>query len=326
VTAPIVGLIATAAIAAVVLVAVSWTVAALWRGVRGSVAAAAPGSRAPLLAAMRLFPATAALAAAILTGISFFRFEPVGARETVGLLLSALALWGLALAIRRIAGVVLAWRDTRRAVRAWTTQEDRSEPELPLSTVDVPYPVVAVVGILRPRLYIARQVVDSCETSEIEAMIAHETAHIAARDNLTRFLFLCAPVAAINRRTFGEIEAEWIAASEEAADDAARPDRARSLALASALTKVARMANATGSGDPAVAWAGGAKLASAISSGSSVESRVRRLLLASPPQRPGVRPSLFPAAVVGSLATMLLSSDLQRATHELVEYCVRNLP
>ena len=100
-------------------------------------------------------------------------------------------------------------------------------------------------------------------------MIAHEAAHVAAHDNLTRLLFLCAPMCPGMSHTERELESAWTAASEEAADDLARGDPRSSLALASALTKVSRLAAAQ---QPPLVHV------SAILSGSAIEWRVRRLL------------------------------------------------
>jgi Zn-dependent protease with chaperone function len=173
---------------------------------------------------------------------------------------------------------------------------------------------VAVVGIVHPRLYVARTVVESCNDEELDAVIAHEAAHLKARDNLTRLLFLCAPTLFL--RTFVEIEREWVRAAEEAADDRARTTTNASLALASALTKVARLASRQSA--PLLH-------ASAILSGSVVEARVRRLLDSEPEQtasfgtlRAGVGAGIGFVIGVGVFAQPWL--------YDVAEFCVRRLP
>ena len=51
------------------------------------------------------------------------------------------------------------------------------------------FPVVAVVGIVRPQLFVATQVADECTGRELAAIAAHEAAHVESRDNLIRLLF-----------------------------------------------------------------------------------------------------------------------------------------
>jgi beta-lactamase regulating signal transducer with metallopeptidase domain len=155
-----------------------------------------------------------------------------------------------------------------------------------------------------------------CDADELAAMMAHEAAHVAARDNLTRLLFAGAPVVPFAARAFLQMESAWVAASEEAADDAARRDERSAVALASALTKVARMAS------------GRVPLlhASAILSGSSVEHRVRRLLEVAP-DAPQAR-SRFVLPVVAMMGALVVAagSPVLRVAYDIAEYCVRHLP
>jgi Zn-dependent protease with chaperone function len=174
-----------------------------------------------------------------------------------------------------------------------------------------------VVGIRRPRLYIARQVLAACDQGEVEAMIAHEKAHVSARDNLTRLLFLCAlPMRGLSR-VAAEIETSWTKATEEAADDLACRDERSALALASALLKVSRLA--AGQRAPLLH-------ASAILSGAVIEHRVRRLLL---PRRPACAPRVFPTIVAAALVlttAIMLPPPLRRAVYHAAEFCVQYLP
>lgn len=309
------GAILSGAAATVMLLVASAAAAGAWRAGERDVGRFAPHTRARLLACWRLFPSAMALATAALTWVAFVRFEPFDADETLGAMLPLVAAAGITSAAAGLHRAARAWHQTTNALRAWPAESTGIARRLPVLTIDVPFPIVAVVGIWRPRLYVARQVVARCDSREVDAIIAHEAAHVDARDNLTRLLFASTPVVPFVSRTAAEIESAWVAASEEAADDAARRDEPSALALASALTKVARMAS------------GGAPLlhASAILSGSSVEHRVRRLL--GPPAH--VPQDYWRIALTCGLvsATLLaLSPPVVRGVYDLAEYCVHHLP
>ena len=146
-------------------------------------------------------------------------------------------------------------------------------------------------------------------------MVAHESAHVAAHDNLTRLLFAAAPVVPFTTAACCAIVDAWIGASEEAADDEARREGRSPLVLASALTKVARLAT------------GRAPLAhaSAILSGNGVEQRVRRLLEPPPREHGGRVRAPYIAAGAFALATVA-SPRVAHAIYDVAEYCVRHLP
>jgi hypothetical protein len=87
------------------------------------------------------------------------------------------------------------FRATRRLRRLWE-QEGRALPlpgsPAPAYAIRHPFPVVSVVGVLRPRLYVAEQVLERLSPSELRAVVAHEAGHLASLDNLKR---LAAPGA-----------------------------------------------------------------------------------------------------------------------------------
>ena len=61
---------------------------------------------------------------------------------------------------------------------------------LPAFQVESAFPVVAVVGLFRPRLVIARTVLEACTPDELEAVLDHERAHIRHHDNIRRLLLI----------------------------------------------------------------------------------------------------------------------------------------
>ena len=103
------------------------------------------------------------------------------------------------------------------------------------------FPIIAVIGTLRPRLFIADQVLQSLSADELAAAIAHEYGHLTARDNLKRGLSRTCRDALIV--PFGSsLDRAWSETAEAAADERAAqasPDVA--LNLASALVRIARM-------------------------------------------------------------------------------------
>jgi Zn-dependent protease with chaperone function len=175
-----------------------------------------------------------------------WRFEPTGAEESAGYSLIALAglgAAGLLLAARRVVRDGLL---TRRLERAWLGRAPGSggvAGGLPLLVLPGPEPVVSLVGIRRPRLFVAARVIDACTPEELEVSLAHEVAHRDSRDNLKRVLVACSPDLLAIWPAGRRLEQRWRAAVEFAADArAARGDGVRAVSLASALLKVARLA------------------------------------------------------------------------------------
>ena len=250
----------------------------LWR--RAPVAR--PADRAAALLRVRLLPAALATATALITALSYLIFEDRGAQETVGVTLISLA--ALA-AVAATASLARSWwlaAATRRTLRRWlATAEPLVLPgvKIPTCTVTTPFPIVAVVGVFRSRLVVARSVLESCTPDEIATIVAHELAHVAHRDNLARALFLLAPdiIACLPLGT--RLLTAWRDASEEAADDcAAQADGSRRVTLAQALIKVARLAPSKSLPAPLPA--------SALYRGENLDRRVRRLLEPPPVARP----------------------------------------
>ena len=237
------------------------------------IVAGAAVTRARRLAALRLLPSVAALAGGTLVTLSFVFFEPRHTGEEIGTVFPVFAALGAALLATALWRGAAVARATRTLVRQWAV---RAEPialdgiSIPAFAVDARFPIVAVAGVVRPRLIIARSVLASCSPEELRAVLAHEQGHIDRRDNLRRLLIASAPDVIswlpASRRMF----AAWREATEEAADDAAsRAGAEGRLRLASALIKVAKLAPGPA---PTVIPA------SALYCGERLEGRIRRLL------------------------------------------------
>jgi Zn-dependent protease with chaperone function len=283
-------------------------------------APASPHAHASALFRLRLLPISVALLATMQGAASFVMFEPRGQDETFGRVLVGLALAAaglLALGTTRLAVSALA---TRRALRRWMAT---AEPFLltgvktPAYAIDSPFPVVAVVGVIRPRLIIARSVLLNCSAGELRAIISHEQRHIVQRDNLRRAVLVWLPDVLSLVPAGRKLIAMWHDAAEAVADDGATELGATGrVDLASALLRVARLAPAD---SPIVSLP-----ASALYRGEDIGDRVRRLL--APPSPPvdtrlsGWRRTAMSGGLIVGGAMAL------HAMHEIVEAAVSFLP
>ncbi len=238
-------------------------------------------TRARIIFLLQTFPATAAL---LLVGVflvpSYLAFEPRQTSETVSVKLGLLALFsviGIALAMWR---GIAAWLATKRLINDWQTHSETASldnPPIPAYRISHQFPVVAVVGVLRPRLFIANQIFDSLNAGELSAVIAHETAHVAARDNLKHWLMrICRDVLVIvpsNRL----LDKEWAEAIELAADEEAATGKrdATALDLAQALIKIARLVP---KGLKPTMPAGAFLIGGEVDSGDALTRRITRLM------------------------------------------------
>jgi hypothetical protein len=276
----------------------------------------APASRARALFGIRVLPIVAATIAAFAIALPIFLwFEDRGTDEPVARTLVAIAAAGGLLMTRGAWRLMRAWNATSQVAREWQQRGRRIDglhPTLPVYAVEESFPLVAIIGVSRPVLFVAECVLRECSAGEVRAMVAHESAHVSAADNLKRFLIRACP------DVFGApraLDREWSAAAEEAADAraaAAGPDSG--LELARALIRVARLAPMTG-----------LELASAFYRGGSIDTRVRRLV--DPPSDRELSRSLgcvmmWAMAAAFAAAVVLAAPGL----HQFMERAVRLLP
>ena len=279
-------------------------------------------SRARRLTRLRLWPAASGAVMGLAATAAFLMFESRRPRESVSGLVIGLAAVGAALI------VASAWRwvrlvmATREAARGWcASAEPVSLPGIavPARTVDAAFPIVAVIGLFKPTLIIARSVLTSCTTDELRAILAHEQSHLNRRDNLRRLAMTATPDLLAWLPTSSRLFSAWCEATEEAADDDAASDqRDGRLHLASALVKVARLAaNAT---TPATVPA------AALYSGGSLEGRVRRLLDRSALPRARQFGTLkLLAALSFAVAVVVFAAQLP-GVHDWIEAALHTLP
>lgn len=176
---------------------------------------------------------------------SYLLFEPHSSGEIITIKLAAPALIsaiGFGIAIYRAFG---AWWATRRLSASWLKLSEQITVEnvnIPVYCVRHPFPVIAVVGTFRPRMFVARQIFDSLSADEFKAAVAHENGHLATYDNIKRILLrICRDLLLFSAGN--NLDRDWVETSEAAADEYAAQtgDNATALNLASALVKIARI-------------------------------------------------------------------------------------
>lgn len=231
----------------------------------------------------------------VLPGFLWLEPRDSGERVTPALLLLTLgALVVIATGLLRGAQAIAT---TRRLVRRWrrgAAPIPAAGLRAPALAVDDPFPVVAVAGIWMPRLYVARRVLAALTREELAAVVEHEAAHLRRRDNLVRLL-LCACPDALAWGGRGEtLERAWSAAAERESDASVGPE-SRRLDLASALVKVARLAEGRSLTMTAAA---------AFYAGDPIADRVRRLL--EPPAAPRVASLQARLGITMATAAMIL--------------------
>jgi Zn-dependent protease with chaperone function len=287
-------------------------------------------TRAEFLFALRLAaPIVSLVFVAILFVPAYVGYEPYGTSEVVSTKLAALAavsILGLTFALSR---AFRSWRATKRLEREWL----RDAVPIRLALLEIPtfrithsFPIIAVVGTFKPRLFIAEQVLESLTEDELAAAIAHETGHLAARDNFKRALTRgCRDLLTIVP-SGRSLDRAWSESVECAADEhAAQLSADVALNLASALVRIARMVPVGGRTElPLATFLVGEET-------RGIKTRVRRLIeIASASRSNGDhRPQVGGIALIaGLLAFVALTvavaadSHVLLAVHSLVENVV----
>ena len=318
-------LIAAVALAgyAVLNVAFSLVAAGLWKSGLIAPASLSPATRARQLVWLRALPvAGAALITLMLVIPAFAIFEPAHAAEAIGPVLVALALCAAAqFSIALVQAARLAfttWSLERSWLRTASALDVDPPAGVPAFVVESAAPMVALVGVLSPKLIAARAVIDACSEDELTAIVAHERGHLHARDNLKRWLMAAAPDALRWTATHREITAAWHHAAEDAADDeASGGDERTRVDLAALLLKIARLTHDS-------AWP--LATVSPFIEEDGLDRRVRRLLggRASQPAAPwAFVPMAASAALLGVALAAIASPSAMKAVFDIAEAIVK---
>jgi Zn-dependent protease with chaperone function len=275
---------------------------------------------------LRCVPAAAAVAfVGVVFVPSYIRFEPRATIEGFDLTLTICAAGALALIVASFARAMHAWQRASHQAAVWMRGARRYEAPsaVPAYTIgSAPAPLMALVGVLSPRVFVSDRLVDVLSRDELDATLAHEASHARSHDNVKRLVMRLLPDALALGPMGGAIERRWASAAEHAADRAATGgDAAARCALASALVKVARLMPAerrvsdlTRASDPISTLVGGGDLA----------SRVESLLGDAPAvvASPRVR---WPGVAAVAVAAIAYAPALH-AVHEITELLVNSLP
>ena len=211
--------------------------------------------RERMLYALQLFPFV--LAAAFTSCFAIPRYvanETNFAPEAVGwgcvLLCAALACWW---SMKLSGGVRMAVRTMRFRQACEGDSAGTFAKETPVVVVGGVRPRVALVGLLRPFIFISRSLVEDGGLGKpaLEVVLDHERSHAAQGDNWKLLSLRCLPRLNL-RLTGGKTWMQlWQNAAEWAADeDAVRGDNSRALLLAETLVALARSNSAL---DPQIA-------------------------------------------------------------------------
>ena len=198
--------------------------------------------RAATLLFLGLLPSLGGLAAALGLALpAWIAHEPRGSGETAGPLLIALAIAGAALVLARAGAALLdLWRTSRLARRWSAAGRPLAGLPLPATRFAHQFPVAAVVGLVRGRLFLADGLLRALSPEELDGVVAHEAAHRAARDNLKRLLLRASPDLLALSGPGVRLRQAFEEATEAAADERACAC-VSPLALARALLKVAAL-------------------------------------------------------------------------------------
>lgn len=318
-------LLVTGAVFVLVNAAASCLAWLSWPALRSSFRKRCPATRAGLTFAWRAAPAVLSVLASAAAGLAFVRFEPANIGERTGATLVALAAIGVAVVAAGAVRLVWTFRESETLARAWTTGRPAltaQDSGVPAWVIDADFPVVAVVGLRRPRLVVARSVVERCTARELAVILAHEGAHIAAHDNLRRWWLQCVVDGLSWTRRASVMARSWQEAAEDAADDRAAVTGSRAVDLASALVTVARLAP----GRSVPVW----PVVACFYRGDGLERRVRRILQAPEPASRDSRPSQSGVCIVAAAVALVVfavaATPLGHDLYIAAEWLVQTLP
>jgi len=265
------------------------------------------------LLALRLFPVAGALLFVWTVVLpAFLSYEPYRDREAAGPLLLILAAFALLTSGHGIWRGWRAWTAARSLLQGCgPAKRCVVENGCTVQVVDIAKPIVGVIGGWRPRVVTAECVISACSPNEFRQVVAHEAAHVSARDNLKLLLLLACPDALAWTALGAALTERWRTAAEFAADQrAAGDDPRKRLELASALVKVARLFD-TGLG---------ARHTLTMSVAlDDVEGRVRQLLAPASVTSARITKALASLALLTPVAAL----PLYALVHELIETLVR---
>ncbi len=260
---------------------------------------------------------------------SFLAFEPESTVEIPGISLAILALFSLIGIVWAISRWWLRSVATRRLINEWMREAEAVDFDgvnQVCYRIEHPFPVVAIIGVFKPRLFIANQVTALLTERELAAALTHERGHLSARHNLRRWMLAICRDLLPFIPGLSQLEKEWSATAETVADQYALQS-GQGLDLASALVKIARKVP-TGVGP--IAPAGSllvdedtTRLASRVE--SLVEGAAKKGNETQPTELQSVHIPVWLAAAGVAAILFATQPDLLARVHAVVEHAVEIL-
>ena len=274
---------------------------------------------ARFLLALRLLPA--GLAAVVVVGLcipSYLWLEPARTGEGIGLACLVAAVASVACWIISLSR---SWRAASRSIgyirycRMVGRRTCIGSEASPAWVVEGGKPFLVLAGVVRPKLMISSGVMAALPAEQLAVALRHEHAHRVFGDNLKRLLLLLVPDILPFWRSSDKLDRAWARFTEWAADDhAVAGDSGRSLSLAAALVRVARM-GACPQAPPLVT--------SLLAESDDLEQRVDRLLRGTPSVadgRAGRLPAVAGVAASVCVAIAMLHPATLYSVHTLLEH------
>jgi len=278
-----------------------------------------PRDGARLLLALRLLPAAlTCMAVAGLCIPSFLWLEPSETGEQAGVLCVGAAVLGAAIWVRALCRASKAVLQSRRFAAICEQTARANEPASQQSwwIVDTGAPALALVGLVRPRVVVSRELIESMTAEQLRAALQHENAHGRSRDNWKRLALVLAPEILPGWRAFGALERAWARLAEWSADETAAGAGPRErLVLAEALLRAARLGGARAAAGPLVT--------AFVEEPLDLEVRVKRLLDAPAGVVPARRYWAAAGLWGGCLGILLLRPEALLCVHQLLERLMR---
>jgi hypothetical protein len=190
---------------------------------------------------MRLAPACLSILLVMAVCVpSYLRYERNTTTEEIGLLCLVLACFGLLICLVALTKAARAIIQSALLSRKLSTSEDSRSWHLNEEVDELRS--MCLVGLFRSRVVVSPSVLKTLTPEQFQAALDHEQAHRSSCDNVKRLLIILAPDLLPFTHSFRAIENLWERAAELSADDRATRGRLnRSVALAEALIKLARL-------------------------------------------------------------------------------------
>jgi hypothetical protein len=200
-----------------------------------------PQQASRILILLRLGPAFLSLLLVLTACLpSYLRYEENHASEEIGLLCLVPACLSFLICLTAFVRAMRAVIQSSSLSYTVCAAKDSTSWHLASETSKLPS--FGLVGLLKPKVVVSPRVLDTLTPEQFQAALEHERAHHSSADNLKRLLILLAPELVPFLRSFRALEDQWDQYAELAADDfATRGNPDRSIALAEALIRLARL-------------------------------------------------------------------------------------